>query len=432
MMSFIFEYGASLFDSILCVYFITRFNCRDFGFKSNPYWLPAIVIIFGYTIFSDKVLPGYNTLSTFLFLALYIIYALLVSQKRYIRALLSAFIFEVMLVLLSSLIYMGVSLLIDDFGAVIQGADNHVRNLSLVLHKVSLFAVCKLLLFIFRADDTLDLKSGLLTFGFSLISITGIASSMYISSLSHDGTVQMLVLVITIAFIAMNVFLYVFISQLLKLQRNKYRVQLLEEKLAYERMRYNESANVWENIRKVRHDIRQHLTIMKCHLENKEYVECDTYLQKLLPAVEQTGGIVKSDNKILDYMINSKLGSLKNTEIIISGIIGDLSDVDELDLACLIGNILDNAVEAVEQAEEKRIELLFHCQNSNRVIICKNTVKASVLASNKTLQTTKKQKDAHGYGTTIVSQIVEKYHGIVDYFEEFGMFGVQVCIPMQK
>lgn len=432
MIGAFFEYGASLVDSVLCVYFITRFNRRTFQLKENPYWLPAIFVIFGYTLFSDKFLPGYNTLSTFLFLALYIAYGLLIARKRYVRAIFSAFLFEVVLVLLSSAIYLGVSLVIDDFGAVIQGADNHVRNLSLVLHKASLFAVCKLFLFVFRADDTLDLKSGILTFGFSLVSVGGIASAMFISARSHDDAVQLQVMVITVAFIVANVFLYILISQVLKLQRNKYRVRLLEEKLAYERARYNESATAWSNIRKLRHDMHQHLTVMKCYLENREYEECEVYLQKFLPAVEQTGSIVRSDNKVLDYIINAKLGSLKNTEIVVSGVTGDLSDIEEQDLACLFGNILDNAVEAIAEAEEKRIELLFFCRHSNRVFICKNTVRSSVLAVNKQLETTKPKKENHGYGTSIVAQIVGKYHGLVDYFEEFGMFGVQVVLPLQE
>ena len=64
---------------------------------------------------------------------------------------------------------------------------------------------------------------------------------------------------------------------------------------------------------------------------------------------------------LLDYLIASKLSSLKDTEIIISGSVGDLSDIKDKDLACLVGNILDNAVEAIESVKrsQKRIELLF-------------------------------------------------------------------------
>ena len=118
--------------------------------------------------------------------------------------------------------------------------------------------------------------------------------------------------------------------------------------------------------------------------------------------------------------------------MVISGSIGDLSDIKEFDLVCLMGNILDNAIEALDRlkdSKEKRIELLFIRQNSNRIIICKNTVDSSVLKSNNELKTTKKSKDAHGFGTKIIAKIVSDYHGMVDYFEDFNMFGVQVILP---
>ncbi len=429
MISTIFEYGASLFDSILAVYFITKFNHKDF--RNNFIWLPSILIIFAYTIFSDNFLPGFNTLSTILFLLLYIIYAVIVSNKHYIRAILSAFIFEITLALLSSLVYLVISMIVNDFDSALQGAENHVRHIYLVVHKIALLAISKLILHIFKADDTLDIKNGLLSFCFSLTTIIGLASAMYISAITTDNNAQMLVLIITITFILANTLLYVLIGQLLKLQHNKYKVKLLEEKLEFERTKYNDATITWTNIRKIQHDMKQHLTILKGHLDNNEYDDCKIYLQKLLPTDEKIGNIIKSDNKILDYIINSKLGNLSDTEIIVSGSIGDLSDIDELDLASLLGNILDNAVEAIQRTKEKRIELFFFRQNSNRVIICKNTICQSVLTTNKELKSTKKQDGSHGYGTSIIATIVNKYHGMIEYYEEFDMFGVQICLPTQ-
>lgn len=429
-MNFIFEYGASLFDSIYCVYFLTKFNYGSF--KKNHYLLPAILIIFGYTILSDLLLPGFNTVSTAIFLLIYIVYALIISKKKYIRALLSAFIFEVILVLLSSFIYFAISLIIDDFDSAIQGSDNYVRYIFLILHKVSLFTVSGLILRLFKADTTLDIKNGVLTFGFSLTTIIGIASTMYISATTLDRRVQLFSLLITFAFIVVNVFLYILIFQILKLQQEKYKVRILEDKLNFERTRYRDSSTIWLNIRKVQHDIKQHLTVIKNQLDNKDYDECSKYLSKLLPGVENIGSIVKSDNKIIDYMINSKLNNLKDTQIIVSGSVGDVSDIDDLDLACLLGNILDNAIEAIQKTEDKRIEILFLRQNSNRVVICKNTVAESVFKTNRKLKTTKNNRETHGLGISIVEKIVKKYHGVVEYFEEFDMFGVQIILPIRQ
>lgn len=155
----------------------------------------------------------------------------------------------------------------------------------------------------------------------------------------------------------------------------------------------------------------------------------------MIPNVENIGKLIKSQNSALDYLINSKLTTLTDTEIVVSGSIGDLTDIKESDLVCLIGNILDNAIEAIQALKvktNKRIELLFMKQNSNRIFICKNSIEKSVLDNNKDLKTTKKSKEVHGLGTKIIAKIVSEYNGMVDYFEEFDMFGVQVILPEIK
>ena len=66
---------------------------------------------------------------------------------------------------------------------------------------------------------------------------------------------------------------------------------------------------------------------------------------------------------------------------------GEYNDIDEIDLACILGNILDNAVEAQKDViNGGHIELHFLQKNSNRVIVCKNTIAESVLQENKNLK----------------------------------------------
>jgi len=425
----IIELGASLFDSILLVYFINKFN--RFPLKKYSITIPAILIIFGVTIINDKFFSGFNILTTIIFLLLYIGYSLIVSNKNYVRAIVSACIFEIVLMILSSVLYIIISILVDEFDTLMYGSDATIRYIYLLAHKIALFAVLQALLYIFQVDNSLDIKNGLLTFVFSCITIFGLGTAIYIYATISDPTIQWQIFTIALAFIGLNILLYILISQISKLQKSKYELKLLEEKLEFEKARHNDAHAIWSNIRKIQHDIKQHLTVINSQLENNEIDDCKKYIGNLLPNVEQIGKLIKSDNKILDYLINSKLSNLPNTEIIISGSIGSLADIKEFDLACLFGNILDNAIEAIQNVEEKRIELLFLRQNSNRIIICKNTINGSVLKTNRELKTTKKSKDSHGYGTKITEKIVSDYHGMIDYFEEFNMFGVQIVLPEQ-
>lgn len=422
-----FELAISLFDSILCVWFILRFHRA--GLKGAKWTIPAVLLLFGVTLIGDYLLAENFTVISIVLILISVAFSLSVSRKHPFRAIMAGCIFEITFILLSSLLYMSMTMLIKDFDALMLGSLGVARIIYVLLHKISLFTVLRLILHVFRSNEPMNLVNGILTSLLSLTTILGLGAVMTVAVSPDAGRYGIQILIVVLAFIFVNVFLYVLLYQIQKLQRTKYELRLLEEKMAFEQARHNDAAAVWDNVRKVQHDMKQHLTVMSGYLEQEKSEECREYLQQLLPQVEQMGKLIRSGNTILDYLINSKLRPLENTHVIISGSVGDLSDIKDADLACLMGNVLDNAIEGAAQANEKRIELLFSRQNANRIIICKNTVKESVLKHNKNLKSTKASGDAHGLGHQIVERIVADYHGMIEYFEEYDMFGVQIILP---
>lgn len=431
-LSYIFEYGASLFDAFLCVWFITRFNKKSFSLRQNPYWIPAVAVIFGYTVVSDHFLANFNVLSTIIFLLLYITYAVLIEHKKWIRSVFSAVTFEIALVLINTTTYNLISFIIKDFEASLQWQDNYNRFIFLFVIKIALWSVCKLILFAFKADTSLDIKNGLLSFVFSLITIFGLSMTIYIATRSTEKAVQLNAFLITLAFLVLNILLYIMIVQVIKLQKDQYDKKALEEKISYEQKRYDEVTTMWSDIRKTQHDMKHQLAAINGYLEEQQYEECKEYVAKLLPNQSGQGKVLRSDNNVIDYIINAKLGNLKETVILVTGSIGDISDIEEADLASLLGNLLDNAVEAIADLDEKRIELTFAKQDASRVIICKNTIKDSVIKNNPNFITTKKDASVHGFGMKAIKRIVKKYEGLIDFFEVSNMFGVQIVLPPTK
>ena len=426
-LNLIIEIATSLFDSILFVYFIIRYNRATF--MTSKLTVPTVLLLFGITLVGDFWLADYYLIVSLLLFLVATAFSIWISKKHIFRAIIATCIYEMAFILLSSLIYAILSITISDLDMFMQGSTGVGRYIYISLHKLALFTLLQFILHVFRSDEALNVWNGVLTFSLSLTTMLGLGATMYVAISPVAVDFQTQILIIVISFILINVFLYVLLYQIQKLQKSRYELKLLEEKMAFEKARHNDASAVWDNVRKVQHDMKQHLTVMSGYLEQDESEACKTYIQSLLPQVDQMGKLIRSDNSILDYLINSKLCALKNTRVIISGSIGDLSDIRDADLACLMGNILDNAIEAVEQVEEKRIELLFSKQNSNRIIICKNTVRESVLGNNKELRSTKISGDSHGWGHQIVEKIVSDYHGMIDYFEEFGMFGVQIILP---
>lgn len=430
MINTIFETAASLYDCVLCVWFITIFNFSQLNLNGNKLFIPFFIVYSGFTLLSDKFMPGFSIISSSILFVLSCMYAIFISKKHPLRALLSACIFKAAVILLSSSIFLAASMIVKNFNILMQGSDYLGRYIIVILHKLLLFATLRLFLFIFRADTSLNIKSIITTILFTLTTILGLGATMGVTAYPIASEIQVQILLITFAFVAVNIFLYLLISQIQTLQKTKYELKLLENKMSFENERYRDANAIWANIKKIQHDMKQHLTVIDGLISDGKTDECQNYVRDLLPGIKQVGKLVVTDNTILDYMINSKLCPLENTQIVVSGSAGDLSDIKDADLACLIGNILDNAIEAIQNLEEKRIELLFMKQNSNRIIICKNTVEKSVLETNKALKSTKKDRDNHGFGHSIIAKIVSDYHGMVDYFEETNMFGIQIVLPI--
>lgn len=429
MFDLIFELIASLFDSVLYVYFILRYNGATF--KTSKLTFPTILLLFAVTVLGDHLLPGFSTLISITLFLIATSFSLWISRNNKLRAIISSCIYEITFILLSSLLYMGMSMFLNDFDQLLQGSSGLGRYIYVLLHKIALFTILHLVLRIFRSENSKNIWNGILAFIFSLTTIFGLWATMYMVSTPDGDIFKTQILIIVLSFILVNVLLYVLLHQIQKLEKDKYELKLLEEKMLFEEARYNDSSAVWNNVKKVQHDMKQHLVVISGFLEQNMPSKCQEYIESLLPQIDHIGKLVRSNNSVLDYLINAKLCSLKDTNVVISGSIGDLSDIRDVDLACLIGNILDNAIEAVSHVDEKRIELLFSIQNDNRVIICKNTIKESVLQNNRDLKSTKTPKgDSHGLGHQIVAKIVSDYHGMIDYFEEFGMFGVQIILPI--
>lgn len=430
MITYIFETVASIFQCFIGINFIIKFN-RSTWLKCKLAF-PIFFLILSIVLIGDHIDSGFSTYISSLITIIYFIFALLICQKKYVRGIISVCIEQSVIIIVGSLLYAIFSALLNDFDLLLHGSDSTGRYIYVVISNLLIFTVLKLALAIFNSDDILDVKTGVIAFIMSIITLIGMSVPMSLAELPFSKEIQSQILLLTLILVSINVILYVMIAQIQNLQRSKYELQLLQEKIKFDENRHNDAAAIWDNVRKVQHDMKQHLTVMSGQLSENKVNECKAYINTLLPSIEQFGNTIKSDNKVLDYLINSKLCNIKDAQIIVSGSVGDLSDIRDIDLACLIGNVLDNAIEAVAELERKKIELLFMKQNSNRIIICKNSISKSVLAENKALHSTKTRADSHGYGHIIINKIVEDYNGMVDYFEEDRMFGVQIILPINK
>lgn len=426
MMIKMFEIGATLADSILAIWFVKRFCNIDDKLRHR---IIAVFLLLVVTVFSNEHLSQFSVITTFVLALITLLYTAVSTYKIDFRQIFATFIFWIALAMISSFLFIIFSIITDDFATLMMGSYSSARYLYVILHKIILFTVLRIVIAFVSIEGKVGRLNSILTFSVSAVSIVGLGATMFIATTDYASQLETQISILVLAFLFTNIILYLMLAQIERLRKKEYELKLLEEKTAFDSARHEETTVVWQNVRRIQHDMKHHFSVINAQLEAGKADEIREYLAKLIPEIESMGRIIRSENKTIDYIINSKLSALTDTQIVISGLIADFSDIEDRDLACLFGNILDNAIEAIANLDEKRIEILFSVENASRMIIFKNTIGKSVLKTNPELRSTKKDSSSHGYGHKIVEKIVKNHRGMIDYFEEGDMFGVQIIFP---
>lgn len=190
-----------------------------------------------------------------------------------------------------------------------------------------------------------------------------------------------------------------------------------------------------EDLKGFRHDYKNHIQTVQELLAKNDSTAIALYLGQLEGHLEaaETPLIAHSGNLALDSLINAKYTIAKRDGINLHAIMEvpqglPFSDVD---LTIIIGNLLDNALEAVRSLpEESRfIDLAIHYQMNNLIIDVKNKYSGSLASkAGGLLATTKLNKERHGIGLALVKRAAEKYDGLADFFTENQLFEAKVLL----
>lgn len=163
---------------------------------------------------------------------------------------------------------------------------------------------------------------------------------------------------------------------------------------------------------KIHHDMKNELLNIRLKLREGKIKEAEDYLEETLNVKLAKSNIVFTENFLVDSVINRCIEKCKDRGIVIENIIECAIDsLEEMDMAVLLSNLLDNAIEAAEQSNEKYVYLKISRMKNYLHIYVKNSCNGKVLKGEMGLQTTKKDKVFHGYGLLNVQDIVKKYNG---------------------
>lgn len=184
------------------------------------------------------------------------------------------------------------------------------------------------------------------------------------------------------------------------------------------------------------HDMHRHLEALYRLLSQKCYEEAKGYVEDLRTPVREMAETVYTGDEAADYLLNSRMSAAarEGISLEIKAEFPRHTNIRSADLCAILGNLLDNALEAagkVKEPEERQAALTIRRIHRMLVIKVENTFAEDVEEHDGELKTTKTDGGLHGWGLKSVRSAAEKYEGTLRTSWEGKQFRAVVTLVYQ-
>ncbi len=203
--------------------------------------------------------------------------------------------------------------------------------------------------------------------------------------------------------------------------------------LDLEKVEYRALQDKIDETRRIRHDLRHHIHIMNDYLKTKEYDKLQEYLNTFRNSIPDGDNLLFCEHRTINSIILyfATLAKQQAIDFDVRLAITDNHKIADNDIAVLLGNLLENAIDAcTEQKSPHRRVIIKGSEQANSLVFtidntCDNEIKKN---RNGDFLTTK--ADGHGIGLTSVKKIVERYNGIFSAEKKDDMFYVSFMLNL--
>lgn len=217
------------------------------------------------------------------------------------------------------------------------------------------------------------------------------------------------------------------------------KIMLEKEKTVYEQQIHmmtnntKEQKKLMEDFHRERHDLINKLIVLKNEIEQGEKENVIREIDKIIENNHTENYISDSGNQVIDALLNTKYSIAKENGIqfLLKIFIPEELPINQCDLGVVLGNALDNAIEATEKCtgNDKDIEIAMGIKKQSLVLVIKNPYEG-YLKQDKSgkLISTKNDFRRHGYGISSIQKVADKYGGDVIIETQDGKFVLTVMM----
>jgi signal transduction histidine kinase len=271
-----------------------------------------------------------------------------------------------------------------------------------------------------------------------IIVISPVFSIFILSAISQTDIMNteympIVFLPISLGLMFINYFIYMISDQIIYKQNIDEQTRLLEQQTAFYQNQYQLAEQSQKETIKFRHDIKNILLGLKTELDAGKLTEGKDMLETLIEDFSSIKKVAHSGNMIIDSIINYKKRQADQERIPFYMDFQFPHNVrlDTTIISVILGNALDNAIEACRHVEEKDryVKIQFHYENESLYIQIKNPYHGTIRRNRKgQIISNKKDSSMHGIGLQSIREMVKKMNGFFEISYNNGIFQLQIVL----
>lgn len=242
---------------------------------------------------------------------------------------------------------------------------------------------------------------------------------------SHENNKILLYCIAVLGLLYINFSVFDFFETYLK----QLRLSVLEQVIERETTNYKQIENAYNDMRTLKHDISNQLAVITDLISRNDKKSAEAVIRSISLQLENVNALCYTGEPIIDSVINIKLKYAYELGINITKRIKIAAfDLDKIELCRAIGNVLDNAIEGCQRSGLSEQHIYMSIQQVDDKIVVEVTNTAANVDLNN-LQTSKKNKSAHGIGLSSIQSSVDKLNGYMKCDFKNNIFSLKMVVP---
>ena len=275
-------------------------------------------------------------------------------------------------------------------------------------------------------------------FWFPLIVIPFISMLLVLLFLYDKSSSVKLIIFLCVSLIIINLTIFALYDFFLDYTKSKIEKELLEREKEFNLKQFNIIINNYESLELFRHDFKNHISYKKKCSKDNNLDEIIKYTDNITKEVKINKNInINSGNLLIDSILNFKFQEILNNNIRLEYNVLAPYDlkIDSLDLVSLLGNLIDNIIEAnikIENVSDRYSNINIKYIKNNLFINLENSFKEVKFDNNNNLKTLKKESHKHGLGLKSIKNIVNKYNGFIKMDIKENKFITKIVLTLEN